>query len=151
MLNKQLLLSMLIAMSTLIHTNDIELFYFQTSLNSYQELPLKDIKKHIAAHARIRLTKNWIFTSEYIHNGTMSAINFYEELPATPENKATMQEILISHGNYIYSILHWSKRKHIALIDGFMNEVVGKRLERTMFDMLPDTVYPLILAMQSIK
>lgn len=95
---------------------------------------LSEIKDIIAQNARKRLVENWWFTSQRVHNATISAINFYNELSDQETYHDIMQEILVSHAQYLYSPVHWITKKHLLLVDLFMNQAANKRLEVTLLD-----------------
>jgi hypothetical protein len=113
-----------------------EIFQFRTNyLGIKNNMPLSEIKDHISKDARKRLMHNWCFTNRAVHNATIAAINSYNELPKKDKHHEAMQDILISHGNYLYSLVHWNTKKHELLVDCFMNESSGKRLPTTLLDL----------------
>ena len=137
MLKKQLLLSVL-ALSTgfTLANTDTQFRLKHSLLKGATPVSLDQAQQHIAKHARKRLTEHWIFTSRYVHNATIAALNCYKTL--SPDNQVkhqeAMQQILASHGNYLYSLLYWNERKHALLVDGFMNDAAGERLQTTLLD-----------------
>ncbi len=112
-----------------------EKFQFKTQfIGGIGNFTLPEIKDIISQNARKRLIHNWWFTNRKIHNATISAINFYTELPDREKYHNTMQDILKSHAAYLYSPIHWNTKKHLMLIDLFMNEAKNKRLDLTLLD-----------------
>lgn len=113
-----------------------EIFKFRKSyILGKNSMPLSEIKDHISKDARKRLMDNWWFTNRAVHNASIAAINCYNELLKKDKHHEAMQDILISHGNYLYSPIHWKTKKHELLVDCFMNEAAGKRLPTTLLDL----------------
>ena len=97
---------------------------------------LDQAQEHIAKHERRRIMDNWIFTDPSVCKATIAALNCYKTL--SPDNQVkhqeALQDILSSHGNYLYHLLYWNEVKHAQLVDGFMNDAAGRRLPQTLLD-----------------
>jgi|GEM_PF-6479098 len=117
---------------------------FMYAINRTQTAPLvlSQIEKAIVAHMFRRKMDNWIFTSTRVHSATLQAIHAYETLTDEDRSAAAdqMQMVLNSHANLLYNPFCWNKRKHIALVDGFIYSTTGKRLELSALDDIPTRI-----------
>lgn len=105
-------------------------------LDNATPVSLEQAQEHIAKHERRRIMDNWIFTDPSVCKATIAALNCYKTL--SPDNQIkhqeALQDILNSHGNYLYHLLYWNEMKHAQLVDGFMNDAAGRRLPQTLLD-----------------